>query len=773
MNSDMPLVSWLMPVYNAEKYIRRAMDSMLEQTYSNFEIVLIAEDCCTDNTIDICNGYAKDYNNIRVYINKGHKSVAGALNYGMNLCDGDYIARMDADDFSHPTRLEKQVSYMESDSDIGVLGCWCNVVANDSTYIAKHPTDKDIIRATLLFKPAFTHPTVMLNAKIFKENRWKYPDCVAEDYALWASLLSKTKMVNVPEVLLDYYEHENSLTHSKFLSTRNSSAKISKQALNSELAIDTDIYPDAYFGWRGRDAVPDDVRSFLVDGAKLLMDIQAANQKQRKFNDEALTIVLDEQWMQTKRDARMSTLDSNFDEIEYLDIDAEIAKWEAIICETPKIIVFGAGRHSEAFFLNIKQSDIFDVVAFCDSDINKWGAVFFEKAVIPPEQIVDMEYDYIFIASPIYEDEIRNILVNNLHIKREQIYILPPADEIEFSIRRHQYDKIYSHTKSESKAYLFCAPDYGNLGDHAIAEAILRFFHVRVKKEIVEVPFTKYYEVSEIVRHHVRPFDLILITGGGFLGSLWFGAELQVREVVKTYKNNPIIIMPQTLFWENSPQWNEELMETQKIYASHPDLSFCARDAKTHSLVRELYPSCNTLYVPDMVMSFDWSKWVNDGGLRQGALICLKNDKESVLSEIETAQMYVIGKNLCKLTFDGDTDLKRQVDVSERETLLRNKLSEFKSAELVITDRLHGLIFAAITGTPCVALNNYNHKLRETFAWVKHMPYVGFADNIDECEMIAKQVMSVGNRAFDYAPLETHFTNLEKAINNAYVRANL
>lgn len=524
---------------------------------------------------------------------------------------------------------------------------------------------------------------------------------------------------------------------------------ISRQVIKSEFGIDTSRYENAYFGEHNYDPIYTNHEQFLLKGAKLLSDIQLANSRLMKIDNSALEHELKNQWRNYKRYVNLSGISSCFKNIEQNELERDINAYYKAIKSDARVILYGTGRHSTRFLQELTTPVAFTIVAFCDSDKGKHGTVFNGKPVISPEQIVDTDYDYIFIATPIYEDEIRYRLVCDLGISEERIYNLP--DAIEFPIHFRKYDQLYSHVGNEKKVYMFCAPDYENLGDHAIAAAEQRFFFDKFNIEISEVPCRSYIKIAPIANKHIRPTDLILITGGGFLGSLWPFTEHQARETIRMYKDNKIIIMPQTLYWEDSPRLREERKDTQMVYADHPNLTFCARDRVTEKMARELYPSCNTILVPDMVLYNDWKDYFENSPKRKGTLLCLKKDKESVLSDECHDYLFALGERLCGTAFDGNTNIRNLVSFEERDVALKKKLKEFRSADLVITDRLHGLIFAAITETPCVALDNCNHKIRESFAWVGHLPYLRYADSIEKVETLAQQAILTTERK--YSPL--------------------
>ncbi len=762
-----PLVSWLMPVYNGEKHIRRALDSMLNQTYQCFEVVLIIEHGCTDQTAFICAEYAARDARILVYQNEKNLGVARSLNRGLALCGGSYIARMDADDFSHADRLEKQVLYMEAHPEVSVLGTWCEVIFdNGQMQVAEYPTDSETIRTSHLFGATLAHPTVMLRKEDFIQNHWSYPDGEAEDYALWAKLISHAKIACLPDALLDYYKHGSSATSVRFQAVRAASAAISKEALLHELGIDTTLYSDSYFGWRDFDILPYDLVQFLYMGSRLLCQVKAANERLCKFENQVLINVLDKQWQQTKRVARMGMLHVPYDAIDYHALQNASEQIKMLLYHRKRAIVYGTGRFSIDNIPKIEKIASLEIIAYCDSNERKQGRIFFGKPVYAPEQLGTLSFDYILIASPLFDKEIRLRLINEFHMPEAKILSMPSAGELAFHKRRDFYDKLYAHADETPKAYLFCAPDYGNLGDHAIAEAERRFFLERFHMEPVEVPYGLFEDVAEVVRRHIRPTDLILITGGGFLGSLWFALEAQAREVIKAYPCNPIVVMPQTLYWEHETKWADEQEKTRRVYAAHSHLRLCARDRETFHLMQEAYPGCQVLLVPDMVLYDQWDGFFDDAMERDGVLLCLKTDKESILSDAEREGLFAVGKKLCGTAYFGTTDLAASVAPKDRIDLLCEKLNQFRAARLVITDRLHGLIFAAITGTPCIAINNSNHKLRATFQWVKHLPYVCFVENLDQVEAAADVLLHNGPGRYKSTLLLQSFANLENEIQN-------
>ena len=126
-NNTTPLVSIILPCYNAQLFLNKAIDSILKQTYNNFELICI-DDCSTDKTAEILKYYESLDSRIKVYTNKKNLKIAETLNIGLQHAKGKYIARMDADDISIPNRIELQVSFLEKDDSIGICGGQCKVI---------------------------------------------------------------------------------------------------------------------------------------------------------------------------------------------------------------------------------------------------------------------------------------------------------------------------------------------------------------------------------------------------------------------------------------------------------------------------------------------------------------------------------------------------------------------------------------------------------------------------------------------------------------------
>ncbi len=229
-----PKVSVLMTVYNGEEFIKEAVDSILNQTFKDFEFLII-DNKSTDATVDIIKQYKDEH--INLVVNEENIGQANALNKGLKLAKGEYIARLDADDISCPERLSKQVEFMEKNLDIGICGSWIETIGYDSGHIRKLPISPEEISVFLLFNNVIAHPSVMIRNNILRKNNLIYRSefSPAEDYDLWERMSHITKIANIPQVLLKYRLPSKKVRESRDARKGNYANQISRRALSNLL----------------------------------------------------------------------------------------------------------------------------------------------------------------------------------------------------------------------------------------------------------------------------------------------------------------------------------------------------------------------------------------------------------------------------------------------------------------------------------------------------------------------------------------------------------
>ncbi len=214
--SNRPLVSVALPVYNGEKYLAEALDSILAQTFTNFEFIII-DDGSTDNSLFMLREYEQKDSRIRL-ISRKNKGFSNTVNEMIDLASGEWIARMDQDDIALPQRFEKQLQWLEQ-TGADICGSWVQFFGTSDKRILKHPCSDAAIKMNLLFGSPLAHPTVFMKTNLIKELRYDPNWDKAEDYDLWERAdRAGWKMTNIPDVFLLYRQHDaqiSTLTSSK------------------------------------------------------------------------------------------------------------------------------------------------------------------------------------------------------------------------------------------------------------------------------------------------------------------------------------------------------------------------------------------------------------------------------------------------------------------------------------------------------------------------------------------------------------------------------
>ncbi len=273
-----------MSVYNAEKFLPQAIDSILNQSFKDFEFIIV-EDCSTDNSLAILNSYAEKDSRIKIIQKQENKRMKGFienLNIGISEAKGKYIARMDADDIAHPLRFEKQYQYLESNPDIFMVGSAVNFIDEDNKFIKKLEAleyHRDI-QKQMPKTVAMYHPVIMFRNKSNIKYRNLY---YCEDYDLYLRLINENKkFYNFPESLLDYRILNSSISRKDGNFLRTLFVEKAKSFYKESLQKGTDSY---------HNFIPEDLLSILdntkkhsKDDLKFALRVSAKFKYKNEFN---------------------------------------------------------------------------------------------------------------------------------------------------------------------------------------------------------------------------------------------------------------------------------------------------------------------------------------------------------------------------------------------------------------------------------------------------------------------------------------------------------
>jgi glycosyltransferase involved in cell wall biosynthesis len=211
-----PKISVLLPAFNAQAYLRESIESILAQTFEDFELLII-NDGSTDQSLEIMSSFGDP--RIRI-INQANAGLPVSLNIAIKQSQGTYLARQDADDISLPNRLAEQVQYLDANPECALLGSWADIILENSPtdrYL-RHPHSNGDIQIKLFFFNCFVHSSVMIRKSaldqcgLYPEEKEKFPP---EDYDLWLRIAKDFEVANLPQTLLLYRELPNSISRTK------------------------------------------------------------------------------------------------------------------------------------------------------------------------------------------------------------------------------------------------------------------------------------------------------------------------------------------------------------------------------------------------------------------------------------------------------------------------------------------------------------------------------------------------------------------------------
>jgi glycosyltransferase involved in cell wall biosynthesis len=295
-----PEISVVMPVYNAEKYLSETIESILNQTHIDFEL-LILNDKSTDNSLKIIKQYQANDSRIIVIDKEINVGPANLRNEGFRLSKGTFIALMDADDIALPNRFEKQIAVLKNNPEIGVCGTWFTFFGAKKNKVIRHSEKHDAIKISFLHSCGIGNPTVMLRKEALNGLEFNNDYVPVEDYDLWSRLLFKTKFYNIPESLLNYRQHDSNISKTKIDNVNQSIRKVKINQM-SEFGIDSsdaklEMYLNAVSVKKGLS------QNDIIDTIKAANYLLKRNEKLNGFNQELLEKQINQTLIRTIRNA--------------------------------------------------------------------------------------------------------------------------------------------------------------------------------------------------------------------------------------------------------------------------------------------------------------------------------------------------------------------------------------------------------------------------------------------------------------------------------------
>jgi len=291
-------ISVVFPIYNSREYLRESIESVIAQTYQDWELLAINEFGSNDGSSDIVKEYSQHDPRIQLIQNEERLGLAESLNKGIRMAKGEYIARLDADDLAHPNRFKKQVEFMNTHPEVIICGSYQHHFGVETDWIHRPAITPEQCKANLLFFCDLCHSTLMLRREaIVTNNLWYDKHFLAEDFELWTRVARVGEIANIPEVLGEYRWGDGNITKEKVSRLHEESGNIVARNLEQNLKLKLDDSEQAYFrNWHNPLVDFKDKKAFLKKMEQLLRRIYEKNTVEQYYDQQSLLNTIGTKW---------------------------------------------------------------------------------------------------------------------------------------------------------------------------------------------------------------------------------------------------------------------------------------------------------------------------------------------------------------------------------------------------------------------------------------------------------------------------------------------
>lgn len=291
--------------------------------------------------------------------------------------------------------------------------------------------------------------------------------------------------------------------------------------------------------------------------------------------------------------------------------------------------------------------------------------------------------------------------------------------------------------KGKRRIFLIDLPIYGNLGDQAIGVSELAFLKSNCEKfswELVYAFNNDFFKNLKWVKQNINGDDVIICHGGGNLGDQYYYYEELRQIIIHEFPNNRIVIFPQTYDFSKTKKGRRLEQITRKVYSRHSDLTIIAREKFSYEEMKKSFPQNRVILMPDIVFDYPIERLSLSKSNNKKIGFCLRSDKEKKVSdqEINLLKDFCIKNGYQIKRTDTTVD---SIDLNNITNTVDEKIYEFSNYELVVADRLHGVIFSMLAGTPCIALENSNYKVKGLVeTWLSQYPNIRLLEDSADFE---------------------------------------
>lgn len=313
---------------------------------------------------------------------------------------------------------------------------------------------------------------------------------------------------------------------------------------------------------------------------------------------------------------------------------------------------------------------------------------------------------------------------------------------------------------NSKKIVMFDIPEHGNIGDQCIAIAQKKFIDTHFSEfDYVEIPARLSEKMIPTVLQSIDSQSKIALHGGGNFGDLYPSHDQVRHSVINNFRENTIVQFPQSAYFSKEYITDGKLDVSKEYYSNNLNFKMFAREQKTLKILKEYFPHNETYLIPDIVFSMEK---IVPNEHRMGVVTLFRKDFESSLNSKFKEDVLDLLVNNFEIVEESDTHLGEGIliNLENRDDIVKSKLNEISSYELVITDRLHGMIFAYLTNTPCIVFDNNNHKISQTYyTWLQECKSIQLVENLDirDLRIMIKEIIGSDSEEFHlknkFAPL--------------------
>ena len=799
----------IIPVYNAEKYLGYCLNSILSQTYTNWNTILI-DDGSTDGSLEICHNYAKLDARFLVY-SKENGGVSSARNFGLRYAAGDYLGFVDSDDCLAPDALEKQVAVaVEKDSQLVVMDALIVDFQNpnnshimlNSSWLGQSPCilsseEFQEKRMRLIWYTALLEGPW---AKLYDLSLWKklhlqFPEdmSLGEDFVTnMAYYAACNKVVFINEC--GYYYNQSSGSGSLSEKYRSDLFEV-KMFLMKKL--------ENHLGGREKLSEPerDAFDCYAASSGFLGVEqaVLASGMNEQQMVERLREMFADPLFTEAIRNAGYiperfvacvePALNGQFEKVIAHIAHKDIPENEENVVEqenqenqdasaaypcTPGLLNRVMRKCMRLMVHILGNGGMSERLTRAEQEVAQYGLkLTWEKHARANRRIsgADLEnlHSQLNADNAAFAEQIEQNMaaqreqLENMHsqLNADNAALTQRLDDkmisskteiiesvnghawtVEQRMTRYAYLRDINELRQRKKAIMLATAEHANIGDAAITLAEQKLLGAQFP-EYFQVEISTYeFDQKEAYLHAIiNSDDILFIQGGGNIGDLYLQEETLHRKIISEFPEHKVVILPQTISFSDIEQGRLELEKSERIYNRHKDLTIFVRGNTSLEFAKTHFAKAKAMLMPDAVHVLRRSYAFE----RSGALVCLRDDTEGSLDQEKKAIIADLAEQMT-----GQVEYRTNMhteDISRdiRGLVVSSELMRFAKHQVVITDRLHGMIFSAITGTPCIVFSSYNHKIREYYeTFFKDSNAVFFiGEDTEKLEEAIRQAMDV------------------------------